>query len=204
MAQVKLIEELKRRGYQVESFDTKQEVVDYMTGELTGQEIGIGGSLTVQELGLEDTLRKENKVFWHWNQSQVEECGGPKAVRDHAMQTEVYISSVNAIAETGEIINIDGTGNRIASLAYGHKKVYFIVGENKIAKDFEGAMWRAKNIAAPLNAKRLNRKTPCAVKGDKCYHCNSPERICNGTLILERPMGGTEMIVVLVGEELGA
>ena len=78
-----------------------------------------------------------------------------------ATSAEVYISSLNGVSENGELINIDGGGNRVASTLYGHKKVYFIIGENKIAPDYDAALWRARNIAAPLNAKRLEKRTPC-------------------------------------------
>ena len=109
------------------------------------------------------------------------------------------------MAKTGEIVNIDGMGNRIASTVFGHKKLYFIVGKNKIADDLDGAIWRARNIAAPLNAKRFNVKTPCVAHGGgKCFDCKSPERICNGMVITMGKMSGVgEMEVVLIGEELG-
>ena len=103
-----------------------------------------------------------------------------------------------------EIINIDGAGNRVASSIYGHKKVYFVVGRNKLAPTYDEALWRARNIASPKNAQRLNRKTPCAVKGDRCYDCRSPERICRGLVVLYGPMLDMERVeVLLVKEELG-
>lgn len=86
---------------------------------------------------------------------------------------------------------------------FGHEKVYFVVGANKIEPTLEKAIWRARNIAAPRNAKRLGLKTPCAVKADKCYDCKSPERICNGLLIHLRKMNDIEMEVVLIRESLG-
>ena len=108
------------------------------------------------------------------------------------------------MAETGELVNIDGTCNRIASSVYGHKRVYFVVGVNKIEPDYDRALWRARNVAAPKNAQRLGRKTPCAVKADRCYDCKSPERICRGlSVIWGRPTPVETMEVVLIGEELG-
>ena len=100
-------------------------------------------------------------------------------------------------------MNIDGTGNRVASTLYGHRKVYFIIGRNKLAPTYEEALWRARNIAAPKNAQRLGRKTPCAVKGDRCYDCKSPERICRGLVVLGGPAMGMETEVLLVDEDLG-
>ena len=81
--------------------------------------------------------------------------------------------------------------------------MYFVVGKNKVAENFEKALWRARNIAAPKNAQRLGMKTPCAVKGDKCYDCSSPDRICRGFLTLELPPMGTEVEVVIINEDLG-
>lgn len=94
---------------------------------------------------------------------------------DKGVTAPVYISSANGVAETGELVNIDGTGNRVAATLYGPEKVYFIVGLNKLAPTLEAAIWRARNIASPLNAKRLNRKTPCALSEVmKCYDCQCP------------------------------
>ena len=110
---------------------------------------------------------------------------------------------MNGIAETGEVVNIDGTGNRVASMTYGHEKLYLVVSENKVGKTYEDALFRARNIAAPLNAKRLGRKTPCAEKGDKCYDCNSPERICNVLNVFYKKPGSQDVEVVLIHENLG-
>ena len=120
-----------------------------------------------------------------------------------AMNTQVYVTSANGLAETGEIINIDGSGNRVASTLYGHKKVYFVIGRNKLAPTYEEALWRARNIASPKNAQRLGVKTPCAIQGDRCYDCKSPDRICRGLVVLWGPMIGMETEVILVDEDLG-
>lgn len=91
----------------------------------------------------------------------------------------------------------------MASIFYGHRKVYLVVGANKIAKDYDSALWRARNIAAPQNAGRCSVKTPCAVKADRCYDCKSPERICRGLSVLwSKPMTG-EFEVILIDEKLG-
>ena len=119
------------------------------------------------------------------------------------MDTDIYLTSANGVAETGEIINIDGTGNRVSSTLYGHKKVYFVIGINKIAPDYEKALWRARNIASPKNAQRIGVNTPCAAKGDKCYDCKSPQRICNALVVLWRKPKAFQAEVVIVGEELG-
>ena len=123
--------------------------------------------------------------------------------RQEAAGAQIYLTSVNGAAETGELINIDGTGNRVASGLFGHEKVYFIVGRNKVAPDYDAALWRARNIAAPKNAQRLGRKTPCAAKGDRCYDCKSPERICRALVVYWEKPNSMDMEVVLVDEDLG-
>ena len=115
----------------------------------------------------------------------------------------MFLTSVNGVTEDGILINLDGTGNRVAGSLFGHKKVYFIVGKNKIAPDMEKSIWRVRNIAAPHNAQRLKLRTPCAIKADKCYNCASPDRICNGLMIMMKKMNDIDMEVVLINEELG-
>ena len=145
-------------------------------------------------MGLAERLGTHNRILSHWTGGTQEEAAG----------AQVYLSSVNGAAETGELINIDGTGNRVASTLYGHEEVYFVVGINKIAPDYDAALWRARNIAAPKNAQRLHRETPCAVKGDKCYNCRSPQRICRALTVHWCKPGSIQRAeVVIVGEELG-
>lgn len=121
-----------------------------------------------------------------------------------AATAEVYVLSANAIAEdTGEILNIDGTGNRVSASLFGHRKVYFVAGKNKVSPDYDSALWRLRNVVAPKNARRLGRKTPCAEKADKCHNCNSPDRICKGLVVLYQKMRAMDMEVVLIDQELG-
>ena len=120
------------------------------------------------------------------------------------IRDRIYICPLNGVAETGELVNIDGGGNRLASGLFGHEKVYFIIGVNKIAPDLNGAVWRARNIAGPKNARRLEKKTPCAVHADHCYDCKSPERICAAmTIYWRKPALTPEMEIVIVDQELG-
>lgn len=191
---------LKNRGYEVNVFDTAMEAAAYLDLQIDGQKVGFGGSVTLKEMGLYEKLSRHNEVIWH---NRIAKGVSDKEVRMEARTANIYVSSVNGLAETGEIINIDGTGNRVASIFYGHEKVYLVIGKNKLAKDYEDALWRARNIASPLNAKRLGVKTPCAVNADKCYDCNSPQRICRGLLVLwEKPIS-TDIEIILVKEDLG-
>ena len=196
----RLVENLKKLGYAVSYFETSSDASKYIDSQIDNQSVGFGGSVSLAQMGLYDILSKHNAVYWHQN---VSDKAKSKDLRIKANNATIYISSVNAISETGEIINIDGTCNRVASIFYGHKKVYLIIGKNKIAKDYDSALYRARNIAAPLNAKRIGAKTPCTAKADKCYDCKSPERICCGLSVLWRkPLTG-EFEIILVNEDLG-
>lgn len=193
----KLRKNLEREGFAVSLFDTAAQAMDYLDGKLDGTTIGFGGSQTVREMGLFDRLAAHNRCFWHKN-PDTGAYGGP------AGDAPVYICSANGLAETGEVINIDGVGNRVAATIYGHDTVYLVVGRNKIAPDYDSALWRARNIAGPLNARRLNKKTPCAVGESKCHDCHSPERICAALVVFwHKPMLAKHMEIVLVDEELG-
>lgn len=185
---------LESNGFAVSCFATAAEACDYLDKKLDGKTVGHGGSVTLQEMGLLDRLESHAVLYRHQ----------PGNIPAGAWTAQAYLCSVNGLAETGEIVNIDGTCNRVASTLFGHEELYLVVGKNKIAPDYDAALWRARNIAAPLNARRLGRKTPCAVKGDKCYHCNSPERICRSlTVLWKKPFGIQRAEVVLVDQDLG-
>lgn len=187
---------LEERGYAVRVFAAGAEAAAYLDGAIDGKTVGFGGSVTLDQLGLCETLGKHNTVVWHWKQDAAQ-------ARREAMTTDVYLTSANGLAETGEILNIDGAGNRVAATLFGHEKVYFVIGRNKLAPTYDEALWRARNIAAPKNAQRLGKKTPCAVKADHCYDCKSPDRICRGLVTLWGPMTSMEAEVLLVDEDLG-
>ena len=191
---------LTARGFKVSSFETAKEAAEYLNTQIDGVTVGFGGSITLEELGLYALLSGHNTVFSHWH---LPEGGDAASLRAQAAGSEHYLLSANGIAETGEIINIDGAGNRVASAIYGHKKVWIIAGKNKLAPTYDEALWRARNIAAPKNAQRLHAKTPCAVKADHCYDCKSPGRICRALTVLWGAMMGSDMEVVLVNEDLG-
>ncbi len=196
----KLMENLKNQGYVVSYYETAAEAAAFLKDNIKGKTIGFGGSCTLRDMGLYELLSEENEVFWHWKQQPV------NAARTKANAAEIYMTSLNGVAETGELINIDGDGNRLAATTFGpDKKVYLIIGVNKIAPDFHSAVARARNVAAPLNARRLNKQTPCALGSEvKCYDCQSPERICKGMTVFTRKLGGIgEMEVMIINEELG-
>ena len=194
-----LKQNLENKNYKVNTFDNSKEAVAYLQKEIVNTTVGIGGSVTVDEIGLFDAIKDNNKVFWHWKDKSTLSW---QETLCEAANAEIYITSANGVAETGEIINIDGTGNRVAATMFGHKKVYIIIGKNKIAKNYDEALFRARNIAAPLNAKRLNKEPP-GVKLGKCIDCNSPQRICRGLFVLWQKPTSYDCEVILINENLG-
>lgn len=193
-----LSERLKKNGYQVRLFQTAAQARQYLLEAIDPKEtVGIGGCMSVKDLGLDQALRQRgNAVRWHWEEEDA------NAARRAANAADVYLCSANAVTEKGQIVNIDGFGNRLAATLYGPKKVYMIVGENKLADTLDAAMDRIKNVSCPRNAKRLNLKTPCAVLG-RCTDCSSPDRMCHATLILDRKPNAHPMEILLVAQELG-
>ena len=191
----KTINNLKLRGFQVSFFASAEDAVDYLSGQIRGTSVGIGGSKTVDQIGLYNKLCENNKVFWHWKNSASD-------TRAKANAADIYISGANAISEDGEILNIDGMGNRLAGQIWGHKKVYIISGTNKICPDFESALYRARNTAAVENCKRFAGSQPCQTDG-KCHDCRSQNRICRALLVLWAPMMGMETEIILIDQELG-
>ena len=199
MNKTKILENLNKHGFNALWFETKEEASQYLCGEITGSSVGFGGSMTAQCMGLYEKLGRQNDVFWHWYAQDKADA------QKKASEAKVYILSANALSETGEIVNIDGNGNRLSSAFYGHERVIFVVGVNKIVPDLPAAIDRARNIASPLNARRLNCKTPCAMSEPmRCHDCSSPDRICSGMSILFEKMGSIrQMDVLLINEELG-
>jgi hypothetical protein len=198
---------LNRNEFAMYYFGNRDEATGYLNGEVDNTIVGLGDSATLLEMSLYDSLKTHNIVY-----DPAHPVAG-MTFSEMAMKcfgTNVFITSVNAIAETGELVNIDGTGNRVAASLVSHERVYFVLGVNKIEPTLEKAIWRARNIAAPLNAKRLQKGTPCSIKGDRCYNCAHPGRICNCLVVYWNAMNSAKdsmkcayMEVVLIGEKLG-
>ena len=188
---------LENRGFRAHVFATGAEAADYLAQTLHNTCIGIGGSVTIDEIGVYDRLSADNDVIWRWKKPTPDS-------RERGAAAETFLCSANGVSETGEIVNIDGYGNRVAPTIYGPQRVFLVVGKNKIAPDLNGAIDRARNIAAPLNARRLNRHTPCAVGEPRCHDCRSPEKICGVmTVFFMPPTSIKEFHVLLVNEALG-
>ena len=198
----KAVEKLESHDFKAVFAKNKEEAVAEIWKHVTPQQrVGVGGSITIRELGILERLEAQGNVLYnHWK------AGLPKEeilqIRKAQMTSDLFLSSANAVTMNGELVNIDGIGNRINSSVFGPGKVILVAGFNKIVEDVPEAIRRIKNVSAPLNARRLNIDVPCAKIG-KCVDCNSPNRICRAIVIHERRPSLTDMLIILVGEELG-
>lgn len=167
---------------------------------IKNSKVGVGDSMTLFETGIIDYIRKNHYFLDKYKEGMSRE-EKDKLYLDN-FSTDYFLASCNAITENGELYNVDGYANRVAPIIFGPKNVILVVGKNKIVKDMDEAILRVKNIAAPIDAKRLNKKTPC-VKTGVCYDCKSPERICNVETIIKRQHIKDRIIVIIIKEDYG-
>jgi L-lactate utilization protein LutB len=166
-----------------------------------GATIGVGGSMTLNEIGFFDELAKRRFTLLNPSLQQMT-LDEFTEMRRRILNADVFVCSSNAVTEDGKLYNVDGTGNRVAAMTFGPRKVILACGINKIVKDVEEAERRVRNWAAPMNARRLGLETPCTKTG-VCSDCSSPQRICNiHSLLVKRPIR-TDFTVLLIGERLG-
>ena len=165
-----------------------------------GASVGWGGALSAQQIGLIDAVKKGNYVAIDRDAANTPE--ERNALLKRCLTADVFLSGANALSLDGEMVNIDGTGNRVAAIVYGPETVLVIAGMNKVCDTLDDAVTRARTVAAPMNKQRFPFKTPCEVTG-ACADCKSDDCICNQILITRncRPAGRIKFI--LVGEELG-
>ena len=196
------IEALKENGINGYSVKDKEQLKELVKSIIEkGSIVTVGGSMTLFEAGIIDLLRNGDYKFLDRYKEGLTRDEIEKIYRD-AFSSDYYITSTNALTEKGELYNVDGNGNRVAAMIYGPKKVIVIAGVNKIVKDLDAAIVRMKEIAAPANAIRLNRNTPCSKVGH-CCDCKSPEKICRDYTVI-RSQGDKERFhVIIVEENLG-
>ncbi len=196
------LKNLKRNGFDAHLAPTPQAARSHILAMISEYEsFGIGGSATVQAIGLVEELRIMGKtLFDHWQP----EMGAEEilSIRLAQGRCDCFLCSANAISEEGEIVNVDGIGNRVAAMTFGPRKVIIVAGANKIAQDLSAALRRVREVAAPMRAKSLGMETPCAESG-RCADCNAPQRICRITTILHRPPMLTDISIFLVPQALG-
>jgi L-lactate utilization protein LutB len=183
--------------------DNAKEALDKVMSLIPKEaKVGIGGSVTIRDIGLVDAIEKQgNTIFMDWGKPL--ELKEKLKKRRDALTSDIYLTSSNAITLQGQLVNIDGTGNRVSAMIFGPRKVIIIAGANKLVDTLDEAFARIRNIAGPLNGQRLNLKTPCAMTGKCTIDCDSPDRMCKVTVILEKKPTLSDITIVLVGESLG-
>jgi len=198
----KVVKALEKNNFQAYYVADRQQATEKVLSLIApGATIGVGGSWTLKELAIPEQLtHKGHEVFDHNIPGLTAEES--MALRHKELSCDVFISGTNAITLDGQIVNTDGSGNRVAAMSFGPKKVIVVVGVNKIVADLDAAMERIETVAAPINNKRLGRPNPCTLTG-VCMDCQGPARICNITSILHKRPPTMEFHVVIVGEELG-
>ena len=165
-----------------------------------GASIGWGGSITLSETGLMDAIQNgDYKIIDRDKATNLED---QRKIYGEICMSDIFLMSTNAITLDGELINIDGRGNRVAFLCYGPQNVIILAGMNKVVTDIDSGFKRVRNIASPPNTIRLNKKTPCAITG-KCENCYSPDCICGQFVVTRRSGIPNRIKVILIGEELG-
>ena len=193
------VKHLRMHGFGADYFETKEEVLSYLKENIPkGSSIGIGGSVTLAEIGVLSWLTG-NEEYQFLDRYHTDDVS---RVFHESLNADVYLMSTNALTEEGELYNIDGNGNRLAALIYGPKKVYVIAGTNKIVKDLEEAAARVELFTAPANNIRLNKIIPCTKTG-QCMHCSTPSTICNQIVTTRRSGTPGRIHVLLVNEALG-
>ncbi|MCR5155648.1 MAG: lactate utilization protein [Butyrivibrio sp.] len=192
---IKGLESRNMTGYYASSADEAMKIALSLIPE--GGSVGMGGAMSAHEIGLVDAVKKGNYNFIDRDAAE-----DKRAAMLETYDADVFLASTNAMTEDGILVNIDGNSNRVSAIAQGPKKVVFIVGMNKVCKDLDGAMKRARNVAAPINAQRFGLSTPCAKTG-ACMDCKSPDTICCQFLITRYSRHKDRIHVILVNDNLG-
>ena len=196
---IKSLEKNSMNGIYVQ---TKEEVLEKVISLIPeGSKVGTGGSLSLDQIGVKDVLRNGNYSFIDRNLPGLSEEESHQMRRD-SLHADVFLTSTNALTMDGKLVNIDGTGNRVAAISYGPTKVIVVAGINKIVTDLEAAIRRIKDYVTLLHARRRDRSVPCAKTG-VCVDCKIPERSCNIVTIIEHQRQKDRITIIIVGEELG-
>ncbi len=198
----KCVEKLKKHGFDARLLESVDEARDLMLNMIeTYETFGFAGSDTTRALGIVEELKKRGKIIYdHWQDGLSDE--EDLEIRLQQGRCDCFLCSANAVAATGEVVNVDGIGNRTNGMSFGPKKVLIVAGMNKVAQDLDGALRRIREVAAPMRARSLGMQTPCAETGF-CTDCNAPQRICRITTILHRKPLRTDVSVILINRALG-
>ena len=196
------VQALEKNKFAAAYFPERENAIRHIIGLVPeGSIVGIGGSATEKALDIGGKLAEKGCTIDDHNKPGLTK-EEKVAIRYRQLASDVFICSSNAVTLTGELVNKDGTGNRVAAMFFGPKKVIVIVGTNKLVEDLDEAENRIRTKAAPLNNQRLALPNPCTTTGE-CGDCNTKTRICNIKTIISRCPPLTEIHVVIIGEDLG-
>ena len=199
---LKTVEALKKNGFFAVYFNSGEEASEFiMSNVQMGDKVGFGGSMTIKKLGIQEKVKALGAIVLDHGESTLSPEEKMETMRGELL-SDVFLCSSNAVTLKGELVNIDGVGNRIAAMSFGPKKVMVVVGVNKICKDEESAFERIEQNAAPMNNKRLNTSNPCTKTG-VCSECNANSRICRIYSVIKRMPMRTDITVVIIGENFG-
>ncbi len=192
----------ERNGFSVSLFDDVAQALPFLLqqGE-SAQTIGFGGSMTLAELGLASRFAAAGKTTLVHGRPGLS-AEERRVIMGEQQRCDLFFTSTNAFTLKGHLVNIDATGNRVCAMAFGPRRVIVVAGANKATPDLDSALRRVKEKACPPNARRLNFNTPCAKTG-LCSDCNSPDRICRITTIIERNPRATDVHICLINADLG-
>ena len=197
---------LEANDFKVSIFSAFSEAAEYFAQtilpEINPGSAGVGGSETIKDTGIYAAISKYPGITFHNPYAAGLTPEQAWEARRQGLLTDLFVASTNALLRDGRLLNLDGAGNRIAGMAFGPKNLVLFVGRNKICEDIEAARQRIKEIAAPANAIRLDKKTPCAKTGS-CGECKSPGRICSAWLLTEKSFPPRRIHVLLIDEDLG-
>lgn len=198
---IELKENFKKRNIEVKYFEDLDEVKSYIL-EIVPMDatIGIGHSGTLQMMDMTNTFITRGNLVYDKELATTKDDG--KVIKKKALTADWYITGSNAISIDGRIVNIDHSGNRVASMTFGPDKVIIVVGENKIVESLEEAIKRVKNVASPLNAKRAGYNPPCVML-NKCVDCVSKERVCNYLSVIEGQTDCNRMQILIANVDCG-
>jgi len=199
-------EALRKNNFAAHVVETAQDARNLLMDELfpamAPKSVSFGGSMTIVSMGVYEEIKAMKGLTFFDTYNYALPPAEMVELRRQALLSDLFITSTNAVTETGVLVNLDGTGNRVAALTFGPKKVVVLAGRNKICPDEFAAMERIRDVAAPVNAARLSRKTPC-VATHRCQDCPSPERICNTWTITVKSAPKERTTVILINEDLG-
>ncbi len=196
-----IIKNLKARNMEGYYAETKEDALKKALELIPeGASVAWGGSMSIQEIGLKEAVCTGN--YTAYNRENAKTAEEKRKIELATYDADYFLTSANALSEDGVIVNIDGNANRVSAIAYGPRNVLMVIGMNKVVKDAQTAVSRARNEAAPINAQRFGLNTPCSKTG-ACFDCKNPDTICCQFLVTRYSKHEGRIKIILVNEDLG-